>query len=97
MFILSLWPQHSAIQFACKSIEKPKSAALSLLPPRVVERSREEMDEKRALILGKALLYAGVHLFLKGGGDLFQRSTSFGQKNALNAPIAWIGLALDQL
>jgi hypothetical protein len=52
-------------------LESPKSASPSLLPRRVVERSREEMEEKRALILGKALQGARVHLFLKGGGDLF--------------------------
>src|SRR5437879_6107620 len=78
-------------------MREQKKASLSLLPLRVVKCSLEETDEKGALILGKALQCAGVHLFLKGRGNVFQRSTSFGQKNALNAPVVWVGLALYQL
>src|SRR6266700_1504437 len=97
MMILSFWSKYSMCLVCMRTKREAKKASPSLFPRRVVKRSREETNEKRALILGKALQCTGVHLFLEGRGDLFQRSTSFGQKNALNAPVAWFGLTLYQL
>jgi len=94
--ILSLAESFGLSGLHANQLESQK-ASLSLLPRRVVERSREETHEKRVLVLGKALQCAGVYLLLKGWGYLLQRSTSLGQKNALHASVARVGLALYQL